>query len=138
MSLHPAMNSSRCLFALALLVAAPRPGAQEPASAPKAAAAAPAASKPPQFWFGSYPDFVVQFDPQRDEIARKIKLQNGMPWGVTLLADKRRFAVITDQQKKIEIVDIDAGAVTSVHDFAEDGVIVRVRSVMEIPGGTQW
>jgi len=131
-------RSAILLSLLAVPLSAQDPQAPSAAPAPASAPAAKPAAKPPQFWFGSYPDFMVQFDPGRDEIARKIKLQNGMPWGVTLLADKRRFAVITDQQKKVEVVDIDAGAVTSVHDFSENDVIVRVRSVMEIPGGTQW
>ncbi len=107
-------------------------------TAPAAARHASAPAGPAQFWFGTYPDFLVQFDPQKDEVARKIRLQNGMPFGVTLLFDRHRFAVITDQQRKIEIVDRDAGAVTSVHDFAEEGYIIRVRSITEIPGGAQW
>lgn len=92
----------------------------------------------PQFYFATYPDFVVQFDPKTDEIVRKIKLQNGMPWGATLLHDQQRFAVITDRQTKIEIVDRAKGEVTDVHDFAEEGYIIRVRSVMEHPGGARW
>lgn len=90
------------------------------------------------FWFASYPDFMVEFDPVTDAVVKKIKLQNGMSWGVTLLADRQRFAVITDTQRKVEIVDCKQGSVTSVHDFAEEGVIVRVRNITEIPGGTQW
>jgi hypothetical protein len=99
-----------------------------------AAPAVPAA----HFWFAAYPDFMVEFDPVTDTVVKKIQLQNGMSWGVTLLFDRQHFAVITDTQRKVEIVDCKQGAVASVHDFSEEGVIVRVRSISELPGGTQW
>ncbi len=98
----------------------------------------PAASPSAKFWFACYPDFLVEFDPKTDAVVRKVKLQNGMPWGVTLLFDRQHFAVITDQQQKIEVVDCKAGAVTAVHDFREDGYIIRLRGITELPGGAQW
>lgn len=133
---------------LALTLLAPSlPRAQEPAAAspaapaPPAADAGPAAAAPrrgPQFYFASYPGSIVQFDPATDEVVRRIPFANGMPWDVSLAFDRRRFFVVTDQQKKVEIVDLDQGAVTAVHEFVEEGYIVRVRSVQEIPGGKEW
>jgi hypothetical protein len=123
--------SPTLLRCLALAMAPLAALAQEPAETA-------AAKKPAQFWWATYPDFMVQYDPVSDQVVRKIQLQNGMPWGVTLAHDRQRFFVITDQQRKVEVVDRQAGAVTSVHEFVEDGYIIRVRSVMEMPGGTQW
>jgi hypothetical protein len=131
----------------ALLPLLPLAAQETPAPAPAApaAAAAPATDAPPngarkaaQFYFVIYPNFLCQYDPGTDAIVRKIPFQNGMPWDVSLLHDRRRFTVVTDQQKKIEVVDLDKGAVTEVHDFAKDGYIVRIRSITEIPGGDQW
>lgn len=111
--------------------------AQDPGGAPAATqdAAKPVAA---HFWFASYPDFLVEFDPATDTVVRKIKLQNGMTWGTQLLFDKKHFAVVTDTQRKVEVVDVEKGEVTAVHDFSEPDVIVRVRSVTECPGGKQW
>ena len=131
---------SRAALLSALLLAAFPVAACASAQDPTVAAvpAAQEAAKTAHFWFASYPDFLVEFDPATDAVARKVKLQNGMSWGVQLLADQKRFAVITDTQRKVEVVDIAKGAVTEVHDFGEADVIVRVRDVTECPGGKQW
>ncbi|MEC7584783.1 MAG: hypothetical protein VYE77_10740 [Planctomycetota bacterium] len=127
-------------LSLSLLPAAALCGQTD--SAPQAADAAAKAPAPvadsAQFYFATYPDFLVQFDPVTDEVVRKIQFQNGMPWSINLLHDNNRFAVVTDQRKKVEIIDRRLGEVTSVHDFSEDGYIIRVRSIREIPGGKQW
>lgn len=114
--------------------------AQDPTPAQTANAADPAAAKPvaAHFWWASYPDFLVEFDPATDTVVRKIKLQNGMTWGTQLLFDKKHFAVVTDTQKKVEVVSVEKGEVVAVHDFSEPDVIVRVRNVTECPGGKQW
>ena len=127
-------------LSLALLLPATLCGQAEPSQgAVDAVAHAPEqAEGSPQFYFATYPDFLVQFDPVTDQVVRKIQFKNGMPWSVNLLHDNNRFAVITDQRKKVEIVDRRLGEVSSVHDFSEDGYIIRVRSIREIPGGKQW
>ena len=131
-------TSLRIPALLSLFAAAPL-AAQDAAPVPAGnPAGQPAAKKPAQFYFATYPNFLVQYDPGTDQVVRKIPFQNGMPWGVDLLFDRRHFAVVTDQQRKVEIIDLDAGAVTEVHDFAREGYIIRLRSVQEIPGGTQW
>ena len=84
------------------------------------------------FYFATYPGTIVEFDPTTDEVVRKIDLRHGMPWGVRLLHDHKRFTVVTDQQRKIEVIDLEAGAVVEEHDFAEEGMIIRIRSAMEI------
>ncbi len=90
------------------------------------------------FWFGSYPDFLVQFDPTTDQVVRKIKYRNGMAWGIDLSQDQTRFFVTTGQQKKIEVIDRKKGEVIDEHDFDEPGFIVRVRTLLEWPGGAKW
>lgn len=91
-----------------------------------------------QFYFAIYPNFLAQYDPQSDRIVRKIPFENGMMWDVELLHDRKHFAVVTDQQRKIEIVDLEQGKVTEVHDFTKPDTIIRIRSIQEIPGGRQW
>lgn len=91
-----------------------------------------------QFYFAIYPNFLAQYDPQSDRIVQKIPFENGMMWDVELLHDRKHFAVVTDQQRKIEIVDLEQGKVTEVHDFTKPDTIIRIRSMQEIPGGRQW
>ncbi len=104
----------------------------------KDADAVPAAKKQPYFWFGMWPDFLGKFDPRKDEVVQKIKLRHGVQWGRTLSHDKTKFFVVTDQKTKVEVVDIVKGEVVEVHDFHEDGWIVRVSSVKETPGYDKW
>lgn len=120
------------LFALACCLPA-----QDQDVAPAVAQPAKGPGKP-HFWMTIYPGQIVKFDTDTDKVLHRISLQHGMPWGVTLTHDKQRFLVVTDQQRKIEVVDRAHGAVTSVHDFAEKDVIVRVQQVEELPGGRQW
>lgn len=101
-------------------------------------AAPGAAKKSAQFYFAIYPNFLAQFDPVSDRIVRKIPFENGMMWDVELLHDQKHFAIVTGQQAKIEVVDLDAGKVTEVHDFSKQDVIVRIRGMQEVPGGKQW
>ena len=131
------MPSHRSLL-FSVLLAAPLCGQAESLSAGTAPAAAAKTKGHAQFYFATYPDFVVQFDPETDQVVRKIQFKHGMPWSVNLLHDQQRFAVITDQRKKVEIIDRRIGEVSSVHDFSEEGYIIRVRSIREIPGGKQW
>lgn len=90
------------------------------------------------FWFATYPDSLTQFDPATDQVLRKVKLRGGMFWSVELAHDQKRMFVVTDRQSKVEIVDLQRGEVVDEHVFAEDGYVIRVRSLMEIPGGAKW
>lgn len=90
------------------------------------------------FWFTMYPDFVVQFDPVTDTVTKKVKLQHGLFWNTTLTHDRKRLLVVTDQQHTIEVVDLAGGAVTATHPFTEEGFVLRIRDVRELPGGVFW
>lgn len=90
------------------------------------------------FWFTMYPDFVVQYDPDTDTVAKKVKLQHGLFWNTTLTHDRKRLLVVTGQQRVVEVVDLAAGAVTATHSFDEEGLILRLRDVRELPGGLHW
>jgi hypothetical protein len=105
----------------------------------------PVAAPPPEglqgkqyFWFTMYPDFVAKYDPATDAVVQKVKLNHGMFWDTTLTHDRKRLLVVTDQQRMIEVVDLQAGAVTSEHPIAEEGLVVRIRDVRELPGGVHW
>lgn len=90
------------------------------------------------FWFTMYPDFVAQFDPATDTVVRKVKLQHGMFWNTTLTHDRKRLLVVTDQQHAIEVVDLATAGVVGTHQFAEEGFVLRIRDVRELPGGVHW
>lgn len=90
------------------------------------------------FWFGMYPDFFAQYDPATDVVVKKVKLTHGMFWSTTLTHDRKRMLIVTDQQRTIEVVDLVAGAVTGTHTFQEEGFILRIRDVRELPGGVFW
>ena len=103
-------------------------------TAQEAATPGPRAS----FWFATYPDFLTQFDPVTDQVLRTVKLRGGMFWDVELAHDERRMFVVTSQQTKIEVVDLQKGEVVDEHGFAEEGFVIRVRSLLEVPGGAKW
>lgn len=90
------------------------------------------------FWFCIYPHFVVQFDPATDKIVKRLQLANGMFWNTTLTHDRKRLLVVTDQQRTIEVVDFASASLVGTHSFQEEGYILRVRSVREMPGGRHW
>lgn len=90
------------------------------------------------FWFGLYPDFLAQYDPVTDAVVRKVKLQKGMFWNLTLTQDRRHMLVVTDQQHSIEVVDLQKGESVALHPFQEENWILRIRDVRELPGGVHW
>lgn len=90
------------------------------------------------FWFTMYPDFLVKFDPETDTVAHKVKLKGGLFWRSTLTHDRKRMLVVTNQQRTIEVVDLQKGEVVADHYFQEEGMILRIRSVRECPGGIYW
>jgi len=90
------------------------------------------------FWFTMYPNFVVQYDPATDTVAKKVELTKGLFWNTTLTHDRKRLLVTTNQQSTIEVVDLATGTVTGVHDFTEEGIVLRIRDVRELPGGVHW
>lgn len=109
-----------------------------PEFTPVAAPALQALAGKQYFWFTMYPDFLAQYDPTTDTVTKKVKLQHGMFWNTTLTHDRKRMLVVTDQQRTIEVVDLAAGTVVDTHTFAEDGWILRIRDVRELPGGVFW
>ena len=90
------------------------------------------------FWFTMYPDFVAQYDPATDAVVRKVKLHRGLFWDSILTQDRKHLLVVTDQQRVVEVVDLVTGEVTAEHAFAEEGFLLRVRSVRELPGCRHW
>jgi hypothetical protein len=109
-----------------------------PAFTPVAAPSLQALAGKQYFWFALYPDFLAKYDPTTDTVTQKVKLQRGMFWNTTLTHDRKRILVVTDQQRSIEVVDLAAGAVVETHTFAEEGWILRIRDVRELPGGVFW
>ena len=95
-------------------------------------------SKQQFFWFTMYPDFLVKFDPSTDQIVQKVKLKGGLFWRTTLTHDRRRMLVVTNQQRSVEVVDLRTGELIDDHFFQEEGMILRVKSVRECPGGGHW
>ena len=90
------------------------------------------------FWFTLYPNFLAQYDPDRDELVKKVELKHGLFWSTTLTHDRKRMLVVTDQQQTIEVVDLATATVVAEHTFREDGFILRIRDVRECPGGVHW
>lgn len=90
------------------------------------------------FWFTMYPNLVVQFDPETDKIVKKVELAGGMFWRSTLSHDRKRLMVVTNQQRSVEVIDLTTGTLIGNHLFQEEGMILRVRSVRECPGGVHW
>jgi len=90
------------------------------------------------FWFTMYPDLVVKFDPETDQVVQQVKLNGGMFWRSTLTHDRKRLLVVTNQQTSIEVVDVTTGTLAGDHLFQEAGLTLRIRSVRECPGGVFW
>ena len=133
------------LLVLLLCIAAPR--AQKPAGkkslqlpefTPVAAPSPKALAGKQYFWFTIYPDMVVKFDPETDQIVHRVKLAGGMFWRSQLTHDRKRLLVVTNRQRAIEVVDLTTGELAGEHLFTEEGMILRVRSVRECPGGVHW
>src|SRR5712671_3156202 len=136
----PRGSGPRLAALLALLPCAAL-SAQVPAPADTTPTPPPAAAAKPKkqfFYFGMHPDLFAQYDPETDQVVRKVKFKNGMAWDSTLSHDKQRFFVVTGQQHKIEVIDRASMEVVSEHDFVEQGYILRIRDVRELPGGTHW
>ncbi|MBL8752225.1 MAG: hypothetical protein JNK15_02905 [Planctomycetes bacterium] len=89
------------------------------------------------FWFTMYPNFLVQYDPATDTVAKKVALQ-GMFWSTSLTHDRKRMLCVTEGQHTIEVVDLATATVASTHPFTEEGFILRIRDVRECPGGVHW
>ncbi len=123
-----------CTTLCAMLMVATLPS-QDTSTTP---ASTPNTEAKTYFWLGMWPDFLIKFDPETDEVVQKVKLRGGLNWGVTLSHDQKQFFVITDLRRKLEVVDLEKGEVINEHDFSEPDHIIRIRSVREIPGGTHW
>lgn len=121
---------------LGLAVAAP--AQVEAAASADATGPAGTTDKKLFFWFGLWPNKLVKFDPVTDEIAAEVQLRGALQWNRTLSHDKSQWWVITDKRTKVEVVDVAQCKVVEVHDFEEEGWIIRVNSVREIPGGKRW
>ncbi len=103
-----------------------------------ACAAAQEATPKSYFYFRVSPDLLLKYDPVTDEEVARVRFENGLGWSTELTHDRKRFLVTTGKRTKIEEIDIAKMEVVETHDFAEDGHIVRVRSITECPGGTKW
>ncbi len=89
------------------------------------------------FWFTMYPNWLVQYDPATDTVAKKVALK-GMFWSTHLTHDRKRIVCVTEGQNTLEVVDLATGTVTSEHLVTEEGFILRVREWRECPGGVHW
>lgn len=90
------------------------------------------------FWFTMYPDFLVKFDPETDQVVQKVQLTGGLYWHTELTHDRKRMLVVTNQERSIEVVDLQKGQLIGNHLIQEEGMILRVKSVRECPGGVFW
>ena len=116
-----------------------RPSGDLPEFTPVAAPTLAALNQKKQFfWFTMYPDLLVKFDPATDAVVHKVQLKGGLFWRSTLTHDRKRMLVVTGQQRRIEVVDLQSGALVGDHYFQEEGMILRVKSVRECPGGVHW
>ena len=114
--------------------------AQKPELAAEAAAPAPRTASKDQmfFWFRMWPDLLVKYDPVSDKEILRVKSKHGVAHGTYLSHDQTHIFVLTGQRTTVEVVDLAQGKIVEEHSFAEDGWIIRVSTVKEIPGYRQW
>lgn len=90
------------------------------------------------FWIRMWPDFLVQYDIEKDEVVTSIQSKNGVCHGTTYSHDEKYAWMITGKKSKIEVVDLIAGKVIEEHDFTETGWLIRVDGMREIPATSNW
>lgn len=88
----------------------------------------------PYFFFRMWPDFLAKFDPEADTVVAKTKFRKGVGYEVALSHNRRKVYVVTGKQAFIETIDLAAMEVEAAHSFEENGFIVRIDRIMEIPG----
>ncbi|MSR75502.1 MAG: hypothetical protein EXS14_08565 [Planctomycetes bacterium] len=111
------------------------------ATAPAPAALLPIVHAPvtsTYFLLGLWPDTLARFDPVTDTIVKQMKFRNGVQHGLQLSHDRKTLMAITGQRGTIEVIDLAKMEVVEEHLIKKDGWILRVRRVMECPGGKQW
>lgn len=90
------------------------------------------------FWFRMWPDKVVKYDIEKDEVVLELTTRNGVCHSMQLTHDKTKFLVVTGKETKIEILDAVKGEFVDQHSFEVPEYIVRIDDIREIPGGTHW
>ena len=90
------------------------------------------------FWFLMWPDFLVKYDPETDQVVKKIQHRHGVCFGMRLSHDRKSFFDITGQRTFVEVIDVEKMEVVDEHSFEQQGFIIRVARVLEVPGGTHW
>jgi hypothetical protein len=85
-----------------------------------------------------WPDLFAEFDTATDTIKRQMKFKHGVQHGVQILHDKKTALAITGQRGVIEVIDLAKLETVDEHPIQKDGWILRVRSIMECPGGKKW
>ncbi len=102
-----------------------------------AQASAPTSGKA-YFWMRMWPDYLVKYDPETDQVVTKIQTRHGVSHGTYLSHDRKKFMMLTGQRSVVEVLDIESGQIVAEHDFKDGGFIIRVSTIREIPGGTHW
>lgn len=88
----------------------------------------------PYFFFRMWPDFLAKFDPSTDVVVAKTKFRKGVGYEVALNHNRRKIFVVTGKQAFLEVIDLATMEVEAAHSFEENGFIVRIDRIMEIPG----
>lgn len=90
------------------------------------------------FWIRVAPDQVVKFDPETDQVVKTLQNRHGISSSGTLSHSKKELYLVTGQGRYVEVIDLERGETVDEYDFGEDGWIIRVDRIMEVPGNEQW
>jgi hypothetical protein len=90
------------------------------------------------FYVRAWPDKLIKFDPDDDEVVGVLTNQKGVCHDTELLHDKKRLLQVTGQRSYVEVVDLEKFEVVDVHHFSEAGFVTRISEVREQPGGARW
>lgn len=97
-----------------------------------------AQEKKDYFWFRVAPDKTVKFDPETDKVVKTVTHRHGISSDSFLSHSKKEMYLVTGQKAIIEVLDIEKGEIVDEYDFSEEGFIIRVDSVKEVPGNKHW
>lgn len=92
----------------------------------------------PYFFFRMWPDYLAKFDPATDTVVAKTKFSKGVGYETVLTHNRRKILVVTGKKAVVEVIDLATMEVEATHSFEENGFIVRIERLMEIPGGDAW
>ena len=90
------------------------------------------------FWIRVAPDRVVKYDPETDQVVKELQNRHGISSSGTLSHSKKELYLVTGQGRYVEVIDLEKGETVDEYDFGEDGWIIRVDAIKEVPGNEQW